>query len=629
MNPVADLATGGAAASASQSDSMNGAFHRLFEALVDPMLIADAEGRVVAGNPPCLRLFGYGQSDFVGLPVDALLPERFRRHHAQLRTAFAAAPAARPMALSRAVFGLRKDGSEFAADVSLSPIDQGQVLVSVHDVSDRLQAARALKDSEERYRLLVEQAVDGIFVSDASGLYRDVNSAGAAMLGYAQEEVVGLTIPDLVVESEHPRIDAELSKLNAGHVARGEWRFRRKDGSIFVGEVVARRLPDGNLLGVLRDITARRETEEALRESETRFRAAFEQAAVGIAHLSPDGRWLRVNGTLCRMLGQEEATLRGARVADAIHPEHRAGELAHLARLASSPRDHAAREYRLLTASGAAIWVRVTLSIVQHGDVQSDYFLAVVEDIRARKEAESVLRKLRGEMQNLLERHIARQTAEAIAHDLNQPLVAVASYTEAAVRMLRGGNPDPERLMRALEGSAQQAQRAGRVVRELLEYLHKGETTTQPVDLNEVVRHALALVESNGLDGFETVLDLDPQLRPVRANQVQVEKVLVNLINNSVEAMASAGLEKRRIHIGIRTQQHTGIAQVTVTDTGPGLDQRTAARIFEPFFTTKPRGVGMGLSISRALIESQGGQLWLDTDAGPGATFHFTLPLLG
>jgi signal transduction histidine kinase len=123
------------------------------------------------------------------------------------------------------------------------------------------------------------------------------------------------------------------------------------------------------------------------------------------------------------------------------------------------------------------------------------------------------------------------------------------------------------------------------------------------------------------------VLQLQPNLPPVLANRLQIEKVLVNLLRNSVEAMRNAGVPKSAITITVRTNAAGTMAQVTVQDCGPGLNADLVHRIFDPFFTTKPTGIGLGLAISRSLIEAHGGQLWADLDAGPGATFHFTLPL--
>jgi len=219
------------------------------------------------------------------------------------------------------------------------------------------------------------------------------------------------------------------------------------------------------------------------------------------------------------------------------------------------------------------------------------------------------------------------QTAAAIAHELNQPLIAVSAYNEAALGMLKTGNLDRERLLQSLERSSAQALRAGNSLHELMDYLHQGEVVAEPFDLNAVVREALAIVADEGYGGFQAELDLQQDLPPVFANRVQVEKVLINLLHNSVEAIRGAGLAPGAIGITVRTLAERRVAQVSVRDSGPGMTAELAGRIFDPFFSTKDTGMGLGLAISRALAESNGGQLWYEATEAPGAVFHFTIPL--
>lgn len=356
------------------------------------------------------------------------------------------------------------------------------------------------------------------------------------------------------------------------------------------------------------------------------FRSGFVRAAVGLAHLSTEGGFRHANAQLCRTLGYELHELEQLRLDDLMHPADQVRHRAQVSRLLAGEIRDAAMECRCGRKDGSRAWVNLGLSLVRGEGATPDFIVAVVEDIHKRKQQESRLRNLRAEMQELLQLNVASQTAKAIAHEINQPLNAISSYAEAALRMLQAGTPDPEKLSRALESTVQQTQRAGRVVRELMEFLQKGETETEPVDLNDAIRNALAVVESNGYGGFEATLDLAQDLRPVRANRLQIEKVLVNLLRNGVEAMRAAGIATKSIRISIRSTDDGTMAQVTVTDNGPGLDPDNAKRIFHPFFTTKPRGIGMGLAISRTLVEAHGGLLWLDVGSAPGATFHFTLP---
>ena len=184
--------------------------------------------------------------------------------------------------------------------------------------------------------------------------------------------------------------------------------------------------------------------------------------------------------------------------------------------------------------------------------------------------------------------------------------------------------------MRALEGAVNQVQRAGQTLHELLTFLHQGETTLEPIVLNDAVQETLAVAAESGYGEFHAVVELERDQPPVLANHLQVKKVLLNLLYNGIEAMRAAGMASAAITIAVRTRTVAGgdMAQVTVQDSGPGLDAKMAQRIFEPLFTTKPTGMGLGLAISRALIEAHGGELWLDPESSSGATFHFTLPFV-
>jgi signal transduction histidine kinase len=165
-------------------------------------------------------------------------------------------------------------------------------------------------------------------------------------------------------------------------------------------------------------------------------------------------------------------------------------------------------------------------------------------------------------------------------------------------------------------------------VRELLHFFRGGETPIEAVDLGQAINRALAVVQDDGHGDFVPVVDLADGLGPVQASRVQIEKTLVNLLRNGVDAMRAAGVNPQTIAIAARTAPEGGLAQVTVQDGGPGLNEEEARRVFTPFYTTKPKGIGMGLAISRSLVEANGGRLWCEPAPGRGGIFHFTLPFV-
>jgi len=252
--------------------------------------------------------------------------------------------------------------------------------------------------------------------------------------------------------------------------------------------------------------------------------------------------------------------------------------------------------------------------------------LGVVHDVTEHKLLQLKLSKQRIELESLAKNQIAIQTASAIAHEINQPLAAISAYSEVALYALKAENLDADRLNRSLLGCVTQAQRAGKSLHELMEFLQKGEIEVSPIDLNEVVYEALSITQHNEYGGFQTTLDLEPKLPEVLANRTQLQKVLVNIFRNGVEAAHNAGTPVAKIQISVHTHAKLRMAEVIVQDNGPGLTTEVKEHIFEPFFTTKAQGIGMGLTISRSLIEACGGQLWFDTDSSNGAVFHLTLP---
>jgi two-component system sensor kinase FixL len=226
----------------------------------------------------------------------------------------------------------------------------------------------------------------------------------------------------------------------------------------------------------------------------------------------------------------------------------------------------------------------------------------------------------------LLTLQVAAQTAAAIAHELNQPLLAISSYSGAARMLLQAEKPDLGKICKAVEASELQAQRAGKSIHELLEFLSLKEFPVEAFDLNMEIHDALSAARSEHELKFHSRLQLEAGLPPVQGNRMHVHKVLLNLLYNGIEAMQQAGVPSPSITVTLSSAKNEGFAQVTMQDNGPGIDKVDLQRLFEPFFTTKGKGMGMGLAVSRSLIEMNGGQLWVDPQQGPGATFHFTLP---
>jgi two-component system sensor histidine kinase TtrS len=252
--------------------------------------------------------------------------------------------------------------------------------------------------------------------------------------------------------------------------------------------------------------------------------------------------------------------------------------------------------------------------------------VVVFRDISARKAAEQRERKHSQELAHVARVSTMGEMASGIAHELNQPLAAIVNYAQGGLLALDGGVIAPEELSDILQRVAQQAQRAGEIIRQLRRFVRKDQAEHTAADINTLVRRVLLLLEPEiRQEGVDMLFSEDTELPAVVVQETQIEQVILNLVRNAVEAMAMHDCPEKKLTI--RTfKVSEKLAGVEVTDTGPGFSAEVSERLFEPFKTTKKQGMGLGLSISRSIVEAHGGELTARSDKGRGATLQFTLP---
>lgn len=266
----------------------------------------------------------------------------------------------------------------------------------------------------------------------------------------------------------------------------------------------------------------------------------------------------------------------------------------------------------------------IELSIGEARAGEERLFTGFIRDLTERQQTQRRLQDLQSELGHVSRVSAMGTLAAALAHELNQPLSAIATYMEAARDLL--DDPDAEMLAMVREAfseSAAQAMRAGQIVRRLRDFIARGEPERRVESLHKLVIEANALALAGGGDhGADVTLDLDPSCDLVLVDRIQVQQVMLNLVRNAIEAMEHSEVRKLEIRSG---RDSGGLVRICVDDSGPGLSPEMAATLFEPFQSTKDAGMGLGLSICRTLIEAQGGRIWAEPSKLGGTSFQFTL----
>jgi PAS domain S-box-containing protein len=412
--------------------------------------------------------------------------------------------------------------------------------------------------------------------------------------------------PDTIVRFEQPSL----------------WEQYREEILAVIAVVI---LQSALIVALLLQARRRRRAEESLRESEERYRDVVEAQTDLICRYLPDTTLTFANDRYCRYFGRSRAELVGTKFIDLIPEPERAAALRRVGSIISSPRA-GPYEHQVLRPDGGTGWQQWVDHAIRDGDGQVIEIQGIGRDITELRRAEAEAQERRKEVTHLTRVAILGELSGALAHELNQPLTAILSNTQAAQRLLAREPIDLAELGEILEDIVTDDMRAGEVIARLRALLRKEETNLQLLDLNEVTTEALALARSELIERHVAVSTrLAPGLPRARGDRVQLQQVLLNLLLNACEAM-SANRPGGRMLTASTGLNGDGLLQIAIADRGSGIPQNTADRLFEPFFTTKPHGLGLGLSICRSIIAAHGGRLWADNNPDGGATFTFALP---
>jgi PAS domain S-box-containing protein len=374
------------------------------------------------------------------------------------------------------------------------------------------------------------------------------------------------------------------------------------------------------------EIAERKQVEERLSRSDERWRSVFENSAIGVAITDLNGRFIATNPVYEKMLGYSDQELRQLTFMDVTHEEDREHNRALIVELIEGKRQQFEIEKQYWRKDGKSVWVKNNVAIVPGTERVPQFLMALSEDITKRKHAEEALGMARSELTKVARVTTLGVLTASIAHEVNQPLSGILTNASTCLRMLSADPPNIEGAIETARRTIRDGNRASDVITRLRALYSKKEASPESMDLNEATREVTTLSSSElQRNGVMLRLDLAGDLPSMVGDRIQLQQVILNMVRNAADAMST--VEDRPKELLIRTERDgSDRVRLSVRDAGVGLVRQDADKLFQAFYTTKDDGMGIGLSISRSIIEMHEGSLWAAANDGPGATFGFSIP---
>ncbi len=564
--------------------------------LVPVPLAQGALGEVAASGTP--RLVGEARAEPAGQALDPLVRSRI----------------CVPLKVGERVLGVfdassRAPGAFGAADLELLKVLTSHVAGAV----ERLRASAALYESGELYRAYFTASPLALFVSDSLGRHLEVNGAACALTGYTREQLVEMSLGDLIAGGDAPRLAEKLMQLIALGAGSNEIQIRRRDGTLRSCLVHASTVGPGRVLGLLLDITDRKEAEQKLRDSEERFRGLSEAAFEAIA-VQEAGRVVDVNHAFSELTGYSWHELCGRDGFELVAPEFR--ETAYRNALAEYA---GAYEVEMLRRDGSRLPVEVQArSFPYRGRVLQ---VVAIRDVSERRRAEAVRESLIRELE--AKNAELERFGYAVTHDLKAPLVTIRGFADYLEKDARAGRTD--RLAADAARIADAVGRLQRLLDRLFELSRAGHAVGPPaaVPVGELVQESLRLLRER-VASCGSRIELAPALPAVFGDRARLVQVFHNLLDNALKFGAGRGVRV------LAREAKDGRVVVAVEDGGIGIDPRHRERLLDVFERLDPRGEGsgVGLAVVKRIVESHGGRVWLESEGlGRGTSACVELPL--
>jgi two-component system sensor kinase FixL len=501
-------------------------------------------------------------------------------------------------------------------------------------VTSIVQPSADASSGHEHYRLRIEGFGVGTWDLDLATRELEWSEAARSLFGAAHGPSIGYeAFLSLLEPNDRERTEQAVRKVIAGGGAafdvsfkvtwpngRGQW-IRARAGLI-KDETGAPR----HLSGIFLDIGEEKQLEDTLRTRESHLRSILDTVPDAMIVIDGYGTIQLFSSAAKRLFGYLEQEAVGKNVRELMPEPDRTRHDGYIARYRSTGERHIIGIGRIVTGkrrNGTTFPMHLTI-----GEMQSNgriYFTGFVRDLTEHQQTQARLQELQSELVHVSRLSAMGEMASALAHELNQPLAAISNYMKGSRRLLAGSaDPNTPKIENAMDRAAEQAIRAGQIIRRLRDFVSRGESEKRIESLSKLIEEAGAL----GLAGareqnVQLRFDLNPDADLVLADRVQIQQVLVNLFRNALEAMAHV---PQRELTATNLKVADDMIEIVVSDTGTGFHDDVMPNLFQTFFTTKETGMGVGLSISRSIIEAHGGRMWAENNGSGGATFRFTLP---
>jgi two-component system sensor kinase FixL len=490
--------------------------------------------------------------------------------------------------------------------------------------------------SSSHLQAVMDAAVDGVILIDHAGRIGGFNRSAERLFGYTAAELQGRNVSVLMPEPYRSAHDAYLARYAATSVPHiigvgRDVEARRKDGTVFpvhlsVGRVAGSEPPE--FIGFIQDTTTERQAFAAIQAERDLARAYLTLGHTVLLTLDAKGRIQLINPTGCEELNLAETQMLEREWSEVLFaPSERNRAQAELAKAVAAPHQttHTC-ELAVQAFKGQTRHFSWRLLAMRDGAGNVTAILCSGEDITERRSREEDARRSTDRLIHVSRLATMGEMAAGIAHELNQPLTAIANYAHACERFIDLPEPDLAEIRDASREIAGEALRAGEIIRRLRQLVRKEDSERRPSDLNVIVEELRVLTQADAR-AYDTRLsfELEPDLPMVVVDRVQITQVLLNLVRNGLEALAGEPAGKRQITLSTRRAQH-GDVEVDVCDNGPGVSPQILDRLFDPFVTTKANGTGLGLPMSRTIIHSHGGTVTYIPVQPRGACFRISLP---